>query len=215
AKEYSLAEVKALGQKLLPDRCRAEYYLVTTHKMKGEEAPVVQLADDFFATLAADSESSRQALQWQRTDPATVDEINCVYVAATRPRCMLLLNRDVTQLVLGLHRRHVELVLPSPEPVAAAAGEATAASGQAAAAPGQAAATVAEVVTAGQAATAALEVVATAAATPAQKVVAAAQATTAATTPEDAAAAVGAMPSPAEAEATTVEAMGAAGATVA
>ncbi|KXZ52478.1 hypothetical protein GPECTOR_9g522 [Gonium pectorale] len=112
AREYSLERVRELGQELLEERHEAEYYLATTHKMKGDEAPLVQIADDFLAVLAPTAAGDQERLAGQRASPSQVDEINCVYVAATRARSVLLLSRDLTRLALGLHRRHVQLVLP-------------------------------------------------------------------------------------------------------
>ncbi|KXZ52479.1 hypothetical protein GPECTOR_9g523 [Gonium pectorale] len=110
AKEYSLEKVEALSKALRHDEHEAEYYLATTHKMKGGQAPIVQVADDFIAELAPTSQHAKDRLERFRTSSSQVDEINCVYVAATRARSVLLLSRDLTRLALGLHRRHVQLV---------------------------------------------------------------------------------------------------------
>ena len=59
---------------------------------------------------ATGTEDGRRRLLWQRSSGSQSDELNAVYVAATRPHTVLLLSRDLSRLALGLHRRHVQLV---------------------------------------------------------------------------------------------------------
>eukprot|EP00198_Chlamydomonas_reinhardtii_P000405 XP_001689740.1 predicted protein [Chlamydomonas reinhardtii] len=139
ARTNRVEEIRNLESKLVDEEA-AEYVLTTVHKMKGREAQVVQLADDYSAQLATGTEDGRRRLLWQRSSGSQSDELNAVYVAATRPHTVLLLSRDLSRLALGLHRRHVQLVLPAAPPQPPAAGPASAAATATAASPQLAAA---------------------------------------------------------------------------
>eukprot|EP00775_Hariotina_reticulata_P006602 gene6602-6830_t len=75
----------------------AHYLLGTCHKAKGTEEDYVQLADDF------------EPVSLGRKSDVVIDEYNLVYVAASRAKVALVLNRDLEEL---LHpERHGQLLL--------------------------------------------------------------------------------------------------------
>ncbi|KAG2485462.1 hypothetical protein HYH03_015839 [Edaphochlamys debaryana] len=105
----TLSDWRHMMEELVPDRHAADFFLVTAHKMKGDEAPVVQVADDF-VEVAPTHPDDRRHLARMRSAPSASDELHLVYVAATRARTVLMLNRGLTRLALGLHRRRAQLL---------------------------------------------------------------------------------------------------------
>ncbi|KAG2494390.1 hypothetical protein HYH03_007443 [Edaphochlamys debaryana] len=99
------AKLVDLASRLVLERSQADYYLVTSHKAKGDEAPIVQLADDFTVKLAPTEEKGRNRLdrivQNSGYGPAP-DEANALYVAATRAQRVLVCNQDVSALLLRM-----------------------------------------------------------------------------------------------------------------
>lgn len=69
-------------------KAEAEYIFSTAHKYKGGEEDYVQLADDFIAM----ADGIRITV--------VIDEYNLVYVAVTRAQRALIMNADVSRLVL-------------------------------------------------------------------------------------------------------------------
>ncbi|GFR43425.1 hypothetical protein Agub_g4506 [Astrephomene gubernaculifera] len=117
-------QVARLTSELVDRPCAADYHLTTAHKMKGREAAVVQLAEDF-VELSPTEEGGKRKLQRCREEPMLVDELNAIYVAVSRAKSVLLLNRDLSRLLLGLHQRHMQLRMVAQQQRPAAVQEAT------------------------------------------------------------------------------------------
>ncbi|GFR43423.1 hypothetical protein Agub_g4504, partial [Astrephomene gubernaculifera] len=113
-------QVSQLTAMLVDHPSSADYHLTTAHKMKGREAAVVQLAEDF-VELSPTEEDGIRRLQRCREQAMLVDELNAIYVAVSRAKSVLLLNRDLSRLLLGLHQRHMQLRMVAQQQRPAAA----------------------------------------------------------------------------------------------
>lgn len=85
--------VRTIRERATAELDAAEVVLATAHKAKGLEFDQVQLAEDF-APLYREEGRTRRT-------PAEVspEEINLLYVAATRARAVLTPNADLSRLV--------------------------------------------------------------------------------------------------------------------
>ena len=131
-------------KKKRPSRGTYRYLISNTHQMKGGEEDTVFLGEDFANTLQAfrGGDSHRRHMGVPRDSKWLNDENNLVYVAMTRAKKVLVLNRDLDRLfykiqvppILVLRRRNEGALAAQPaaaEAAAAPAGAGGAAAGAA------------------------------------------------------------------------------------
>ena len=78
-------------KKQTKDFCKSEYLLTTSHKSKGSEYDVVILSDSFinYDIYCKDKKEGEEVLE----------ELNLLYVAITRAKKTLCLNKDYNKFV--------------------------------------------------------------------------------------------------------------------
>jgi F-box protein 18 (helicase) len=85
--------VRKIRERATAARDAAEVVLATAHKAKGLEFPQVQLAEDFAPLYRDEGRALRPPME------VPPEEINLLYVAATRARAVLTPNADLRRLV--------------------------------------------------------------------------------------------------------------------
>ncbi|KAL1920165.1 uncharacterized protein VTP21DRAFT_1311 [Calcarisporiella thermophila] len=100
--------VENVRSKLVKDMGGADYILTTVHKAKGLEFDEVVLVDDFIKVYSVRDETEKLDSVW------FTESINCLYVAMTRAKKKLTLNRETANLMKYLHggNRTIYRVLP-------------------------------------------------------------------------------------------------------
>jgi len=83
--------ISSIKSEALADYTKADRILSTAHKCKGLDLPLVEIADDFWATMGADGPIAREDVR--------LEEINLTYVAVTRAVKHLQINADLRLLM--------------------------------------------------------------------------------------------------------------------
>lgn len=96
-KKHTPSLVKAFRANALPTQEGAKLVLSTAHKAKGLDWDTVKVGDDF--SCIDDAISARMANPLQRMDAAMEQEINLLYVAITRARKKVELNKETADFI--------------------------------------------------------------------------------------------------------------------
>jgi len=101
--------VESFKRNALPTQEGAKLVLTTAHKAKGMDWDTVKIGDDF--KCLNDALVDRLANPWDALEPAVAQEINLLYVAMTRAKHTLELNKETKEFMAKLPQHVEDLML--------------------------------------------------------------------------------------------------------